>query len=85
MKTKGFIYDQNWGAVDASDGTSAVGSNPDEPLFGPAADEVARRAYFSYLNEGSRSGNAVQHWLEAEAELLEERSLIRVHGFHNRT
>jgi hypothetical protein len=53
--------------------------------FVPAPEEVARRAYFSYLNEGSRPGRDVQHWLEAEAELLAERNLTRVHGFHNRT
>ena len=53
--------------------------------FARSADEVARRAYFSYLNEGSRPGRDVQHWLEAEAQLLAERNLTRIHGFHNRT
>jgi hypothetical protein len=59
--------------------------NQSEPDFAPSAEEVARRAYFSYVNEGSPQGCAVQHWLEAEAELIEERNLTRVHGFHNRT
>jgi hypothetical protein len=27
----------------------------------------------------------VQHWLAAEAELIAERNLTRVHGFHNQT
>jgi hypothetical protein len=53
--------------------------------FAPSADEVARRAYFSYVNQGAPPGRDVQHWLEAEAELIEERNLTRVHGFHNRT
>jgi len=53
--------------------------------FAPSADEVARRAYFSYENEGSLPGHDVQHWLAAEAELIAERKLTRVHGFHNRT
>jgi hypothetical protein len=53
--------------------------------FAPVPDEVARRAYFSYVNEGSPPGRDVQHWLEAEAQLLKERNLTRVHGFHNRT
>ena len=53
--------------------------------FSPSADEVARRAYFSYVNEGSQPGRDVQHWLAAEAELLTERDLTRVHGFHNKT
>jgi hypothetical protein len=51
--------------------------------FTPSADEVARRAYFSYLNEGARPGREVQHWLEAEAQLQVERALTREHGFHN--
>ena len=53
--------------------------------FVPSADELARRAYFSYLNEGSLPGRDVQHWLEAEADLLAERNLTRVHWFHNKT
>jgi len=53
--------------------------------FAPSADEVARRAYFSYVSEGSAPGREVQHWLAAEAELIAERNLTRVHGFHNKT
>ena len=53
--------------------------------FVPSADEVARRAYFSYVNQGSLPGHDVQHWLEAEAHLLAERNLTRVHGFQHRT
>jgi hypothetical protein len=51
--------------------------------FIPAPDEVARRAYFSYVNQGSRPGHEVQHWLKAEADLIAERNQTRVHGFHN--
>jgi hypothetical protein len=50
-----------------------------------SADEVARRAYFTYVNQGSQPGHEVQHWLEAEAELIAERNLTRTHGFHNKT
>ena len=53
--------------------------------FSPAPDEVARRAYFSYVNTGSLPGHEVQHWLEAEAQLLAERNQTRVHGYHNPT
>ena len=53
--------------------------------FVPSADEVARRAYFSYVNQGSLQGHDVQHWLAAEAELIAERNLTRGHGFHNQT
>ncbi|HUD49205.1 MAG TPA: DUF2934 domain-containing protein [Candidatus Baltobacteraceae bacterium] len=51
----------------------------------PSPDEVARRAYFTYVNQGSLPGHEVQHWLAAEAELIAERNLTRVHGYHNRT
>lgn len=48
--------------------------------------EVAGRAYSNYLNQGSRHGHDVDDWLEAEAQLQEERNLIRVGGggFPNR-
>jgi hypothetical protein len=62
-----------------------AGANQNGIQFAPSADEVARRAYFSYVNAGSPPGRDVQHWLEAEAELLAERDLTRVHGFHNLT
>jgi Protein of unknown function (DUF2934) len=57
--------------------------NQSEANFTPSPDEVARRAYFSYVNQGSMPGHAVQHWLEAEAQLLAERKLTRTHRFHN--
>jgi hypothetical protein len=53
--------------------------------FTPGPDEVARKAYFTYVNAGSAQGNDVQHWLDAEAELIQERNRTRIHGFHNRT
>jgi len=58
-------------------------SNRSEAVFAPSADEVARRAYFSYENEGSPQGRDVQHWLAAEAQLIAERNLTRVHGYHH--
>ena len=61
----------------------AMGSNQNEINFAPSPDEVARRAYFSYENQGSQPGHEVQHWLKAEADLIAERNLTRVHGFHN--
>jgi len=63
-------------------------SDPDmrksEMTFVPSPDEVSRRAYFSYENQGSHQGNDVQHWLAAEAELIAERNLTRTHGFQKR-
>jgi hypothetical protein len=65
--------------------TSVAGPNKSEINFSPSPDEVARKAYFAYENEGSQPGHEVQHWLKAEADLIAERNLTRVHGFHNRT
>ena len=63
--------------------TAALSQN--ETHFAPSSDEVARRAYFSYENEGSLPGHDVQHWLKAEADLIVERNQTRAHGFHNKT
>jgi hypothetical protein len=72
-------------AVIAPRPTSAAGVDQNEINFTPSPDEVARKAYFSYENEGSQPGHEVQHWLKAESDLIAERNLTRVHGFHNRT
>jgi hypothetical protein len=53
--------------------------------FAPSRDEAARKAYFSYVNQGSSQGHQVQHWLAAGAELISERKLTRTYGFHNQT
>jgi hypothetical protein len=45
---------------------------------------VARRAYFTYENEGSSQGRDVQHWLAAEAQLIVERNLTRFTDFSTR-
>jgi hypothetical protein len=42
--------------------------------FRPSPDEVARRAYSIFENQGSRPGHDVQHWLDAENELQAEGS-----------
>ena len=57
--------------------------NQSEVDFAPSPDEVARRAYFTYENQGSRDGHEVQHWLTAEADLIAERQRTRTHGFHH--
>jgi hypothetical protein len=76
---------QSINPASASPPTAAADLNRNEIDFTPSADEVARRAYFSYVNQGSPQGRDVQHWLEAEAQLLAERHRTRVHGFHNQT
>ena len=65
--------------------SAAADLKQNEIDFVPSPDEVARRAYFSYVNQGSSSGHEVQHWLAAEAELIAERNRTRTHGFHNHT
>ena len=85
MRQKSYSQDQNQKPASASRPTAAADLNQNEIDFAPSPDEVARRAYFSYVNQGSPQGHAVQHWLEAEAELIAERKLTRVHGFHKRT
>jgi hypothetical protein len=52
--------------------------------FTPSADDVARRAYFTYVDQGCPPGRDVQHWLEAEAELTKERQLTRTHAWSNK-
>lgn len=69
----------------ASQSTAVPESNKSEIDFAPSPEAVARKAYFSYVNQGSSQGHEVQHWLAAEAELLAERNLTRVHGFHHKT
>jgi len=71
--------------VIASPTTAATDDDKSEINFTPSPDEVARKAYFAYENEGSQPGREVQHWLKAESDLIAERNLTRVHGFHNKT
>jgi hypothetical protein len=85
MKQHNFSSSQNQEPASATRPTAAADLNASAIDFVPSPDEVARRAFFSYVNEGSLPGHDVQHWLEAEAQMLAERNLTRIHGFHNRT
>jgi hypothetical protein len=76
---------QNQKPASAPRQAAVANINQNEIDFAPSPDEVARRAYFSYVNQGSRPGHEVQHWLEAEAHLLAERNRTRIHGFHNKS
>jgi hypothetical protein len=82
MKQNKLSQDQKSDSVSRPD--EVAGLNQNETDFVPSPDEVARRAYFSYLNEGSKPGHEVQHWLDAEAQLIKEWNLTRAHGFDNR-
>jgi hypothetical protein len=48
--------------------------------FVPFADEVARTVRLNYGNQASLPEDELQHWLEAEAQLLRERKVSRVNG-----
>jgi len=69
-----FSQDQNQKLVNTSWSPALDDFNQIGTPFPPSADEVARRAYSTYLNQGSLPGNDVQHWLEAEAELIAEQN-----------
>jgi len=83
MKHSKFFQDQNQKLASVPQ-PAAAALNQNEIDFAPAPDEVARRAYFSYVNQGSLPGHEVQHWLKAEVELIAERKLTRGHGSQNR-
>jgi Fe-S cluster biosynthesis and repair protein YggX len=84
MKHNRQFQDQIQNQAKAPRPTAAAALNSEEVDFAPAPDEVARRAYFSYVNQGSLDGHEVQHWLAAEAELIAERRLTRMHAFQHR-
>jgi hypothetical protein len=81
MKLNG--YPQNEKSPDAPDQFSPLSASPFRMDSRPSTDEVARKAYFYYLNEGSFHGRDVKHWLAAEAEAIAEHNPTPVHGFHN--
>ena len=85
MKHNKYPQDKNQNPASAAQSAANEELSQNEINFVPSPDEVARRAYFTYVNQGSLPGHDVQHWLEAEAQLLAERNLTRAHGFHNRT
>jgi Protein of unknown function (DUF2934) len=84
MKQNTFYQDRNHEPANTSRLPAAEELRQKEAEFAGSQDEVARRAYFTYLNHGSQQGHDVQHWLQAEAQLTEERNLTRVHGFHHK-
>jgi hypothetical protein len=85
MKHNKFSRHQIQTPASAAPATAAVPLDASAIGFVPSPDEIARRAYLDYVNQGAQPGHDVQHWLAAEAQLIAERNLTRVHGFHNRT
>jgi hypothetical protein len=85
MKHNKFSHHQDQAPASSSPPTTPGDLDQSGIGFVPSPDEVARRAYLNYVNQGAQPGHDVQHWLAAEAQLIAERNLTRVHGFHNRT
>jgi Protein of unknown function (DUF2934) len=73
-------FSKNQKPATASTAAAPALLNQNEINFTPSPDDVARRAYFTYVNQGSPQGHEVQHWLQAETELIQERNLARVPG-----
>jgi Protein of unknown function (DUF2934) len=85
MKHNHHTQDRQQKPEDTANLPAATPVSEAEINFVPAPEEVARKAYFSYVNQGSSSGHEVQHWLAAESELIAERNRTRKHGFHNKS
>jgi hypothetical protein len=70
MTQKGVFPNQSPAGAALSAAPSETGQN--KTAIVPSPDEIAKRAYFSYVNEGSLPGREEQQWLKAEAQLLRE-------------
>ena len=80
MKHRKTLQSQKQNIASASLATAQADSNQRKNEFKPPTDEVAKRAYFSYVSQGSLPGQDVQHWLEAEVQILAEHNLAQSHG-----
>jgi hypothetical protein len=85
MKQNKHPREQHQNQASASRPSGSADSNRKEVNVVPSPEAVARKAYFSYVNQGSQPGQNVQDWSAAEAELIAERDRTRTHGFHNQT
>jgi len=70
MKYQDISQDPKQKQGDTQQSPTVEGLNQTKTDFKPSPDEVAKKAYFIYLNSGSQSGQEVKHWLEAEAQLF---------------
>lgn len=53
--------------------TQRTDSSQPEINVRPSRLEIAKNAYFIYLQQGRPHGREVQHWLEAEAQMIDDR------------
>jgi hypothetical protein len=68
MKQEHFFQSQR--SADVRSPAQTMNSNQTKEYAQPSRDEVAMKAYLIYLNQGSPQGHDVQHWLEAEAQMI---------------
>ena len=47
-------------------------TNPMDRGYVPPREEVEKRAYYIFLNQGGHNGFDLDHWLEAELQLFAE-------------
>ena len=66
------VQDKRQARTAASRTAEPVELKKEAARCGPLPHEVATRAYFTYLNEGSPQGQDEKHWLEAEVQLHAE-------------
>ena len=45
----------------------------EQPEQGPSHEEIARRAYTLFEKSGRAPGHEMEHWLQAEAQLMADR------------
>jgi hypothetical protein len=67
-----YSKDKNPRVLEVPLAMAAAASNKARIASAPSPRDVAKAAYFKYLNEGSVAGRDEKHWLEAEAQLRGE-------------
>lgn len=78
---KQYKFPKNQEPAGASPPAAAAVLNKNNADSKPSPDEVAKRAYLRYVNQGSLPGHDKQHWLEAEAQLVAESNPAKVNLF----
>jgi len=81
MSNQHFYQDQNQKPSGAARPAAGGELNQNKIDLHPAPYDVAARAYSHYEKGGFRHGFDMDHWLNAEAELLAERNRTRTHGY----
>jgi hypothetical protein len=81
MKSKSPFQQKNHKSAGILQSSTVSDVNQSKTGCAPAANTVATRAYFIYLNQGSLPGHDLHYWLEAKAQLPAERHRFLIHGF----